>query len=249
MAAVNRFQQCSFSIVGLAWLLATTMFAGPLTHSHNDYEQTRPLHDALAAGLDSIEADVWLIDGQLLVAHEYEEIRPGRTLASLYLDPLREHLKTRPTRSLILLIDVKTEADSTWRAIDAVLAKYPDLSGQVRFIISGNRARGLLAAASPRRAVMDGRLEDLADPATADWIPLISDNWTKYFSWRGDDEFPAAERVRLDEIVTRTHAQGRLLRFWAAPDRPEVWRVLRAAGVSVIGTDHLAALRRFLDTP
>ncbi|HAP41392.1 MAG TPA: hypothetical protein DCQ94_16785, partial [Nitrospira sp.] len=39
------------------------------------------------------------------------------------------------------------------------------------------------------------------------------------------------------------------LRFWATPDRPEVWRVLRAAGVSVIGTDHLAALRRFLDTP
>ena len=39
--------------------------AGPLAqaHAHNDYEHTRPLHDALDHSFTSVEADVWLVDG------------------------------------------------------------------------------------------------------------------------------------------------------------------------------------------
>lgn len=233
----------------LGVLVAGAGRAAPLAHSHNDYEQPRPLHDALAHGFDSIEADVWLVDGRLLVAHEREQVHPGRTLQSLYLDPLREWIKQPDRRPLILLIDVKTEAAATWRVLDSVLADYGDLAGRVRFIVSGNRARDLILAQPSPRAALDGRGEDLDGAVPAALIPLVSDNWTKFFTWRGDGEFPAAERARLDDFVARTRAQGRLLRFWATPDRPEVWRVLRDAGVHVIGTDDLAALRRFLDKP
>ena len=37
-------------------------------HAHNDYEHDRPLLDALDEGFTSIEADVFLVEGQLLVA-------------------------------------------------------------------------------------------------------------------------------------------------------------------------------------
>jgi hypothetical protein len=50
-------------------------------------------------------------------------------------------------------------------------------------------------------------------------------------------------------LVAQAHAQGRRLRFWATPDKPEVWQVLRAEGVDLIGTDHLAGLRDFLLAP
>ena len=222
--------------------------AAPLAHSHNDYEQPRPLRDALALGFDSIEADIWLVDGRLLVAHEAEQVRPGRTLESLYLDPLRQWVK-QPGRALILLIDVKTEAAATYAALDAVLAEYPELTARVRCIVSGNRAREVMAAQPHRRAALDGRLDDLATDAPADLIPLVSDNWAKFFAWRGEGDFPAAARMQLEQFVAQAHAQHRLLRFWNTPNRPEVWRELRAAGVDVIGTDDLAALRRFLDAP
>jgi len=58
-------------------------------HAHNDYEHARPLLDALDRGFCSVEADVWLVDGQLLVAHDRGKAKPGRTLQALYLDPLR----------------------------------------------------------------------------------------------------------------------------------------------------------------
>jgi hypothetical protein len=74
---------------GLVQLPAAT---GPLihAHSHNDYEHPRPLLDALDHGFCGVEADIYLVDGQLLVAHDRDKVKPERTLQALYLDPLRE---------------------------------------------------------------------------------------------------------------------------------------------------------------
>ncbi len=64
---------------------------GPLrrAHAHNDYEHPRPLLDALSHGFTSVEADIHLVDGQLLVAHDPIDLDPSRTLESLYLAPWR----------------------------------------------------------------------------------------------------------------------------------------------------------------
>src|SRR5438093_5049824 len=59
-------------------------------HAHNDYEHARPLLDALEHGVCSVEADIYLVDGQLLVAHDRQKVSPTRTLQALYLDPLTE---------------------------------------------------------------------------------------------------------------------------------------------------------------
>ncbi len=63
-------------------------------HAHNDYEHERPLLDALDHGFTSVEADVWLVDGELLVAHDRENVRRERTLRSLYLRPLTRRIES-----------------------------------------------------------------------------------------------------------------------------------------------------------
>ncbi|MFM7555618.1 MAG: hypothetical protein ACKPAH_10035, partial [Verrucomicrobiota bacterium] len=40
-----------------------TLRALPQAHSHNDYEQKRPLLEALDHGFCSVEADVYLVEG------------------------------------------------------------------------------------------------------------------------------------------------------------------------------------------
>ena len=91
-------------------------------HSHNDYLRKVPLYDALAVGCTGVEADVWLQDNDLMVAHTKDKISVGRTLQSLYLDPLLSILRERnpdnattsgvfeadPDATLTLLIDFKT---------------------------------------------------------------------------------------------------------------------------------------------
>lgn len=39
-------------------------------HAHNDYAHDRPLHAAIENGFCSVEADIFLINGQLLVGHD-----------------------------------------------------------------------------------------------------------------------------------------------------------------------------------
>jgi hypothetical protein len=237
-------------------------------HAHNDYEHDQPLFDALSHGFTSVEADVWLVDGRLLVAHDRDQVKPGRTLSRLYLRPLAERVRQSGgsvypgwEHTFHLLIDVKSEADSTYRAIDAALGRYQRMltrftpggvqGGAVTATISGNRDLALMESQQVRYAAYDGRLADLGSGAPASLIPLISDNWTKAFTWRGEGPMPADEREKLRSIVSEAHANGQRVRFWATPDSPgpareNIWRAELEAGVDYFNTDHLGDLQQFL---
>ena len=72
-----------------AFLLIFNIVQGQvLIHSHNDYEKPEPLFNALRYEAFAIEADVYLVDGVLAVAHDRKDIAKNRTLTSLYLDPI-----------------------------------------------------------------------------------------------------------------------------------------------------------------
>jgi hypothetical protein len=231
-------------------------------HAHNDYLHTRPLFDALDQGFCSVEADVFLVDGKLLVGHTMFELKPGRTLESLYLDPLRERIKAnggklyRDGPPCWLLVDVKTEANATYAALDAVLAKYTDIlttidHGKVEpkaitVVVSGNMAKDAMAKQTRRYAGYDGRATDVNSEVPAHLMPWVSDNWTKLFTWKGEGKLSGEERTKLADFVRSAHKHGRLVRFWNTPEKPAFWAELRAAGVDLINTDRLAELRKFL---
>lgn len=227
-------------------------------HAHNDYLHPRALADAMAQGFGSVEADIWLVEGALLVAHDLKKTAPERTLAKLYLDPLRAFAKTNAPGGppFTLLIDIKSEAEATYAALREVLGKYTDTltrfesnathTNAIVVILSGNRPFETMRRERVRFAALDGRLPDLETNPPVALVPLLSDNWTKHFSWRGVGALPPEERVRLAEMVRRTHAQGRRLRLWAAPDSPDGWRELYEAGVDLLNTDKLTELGLFL---
>jgi hypothetical protein len=231
-------------------------------HAHNDYYHKRPLFDALERGFVSIEADVFLVDGELLVGHFAHELSPERSLEKLYLAPLRKHIASNGGRvfagdePLTLLVDFKTDGPAAYAALAKLLEKYDDMlstrldgklqPGAVQVIVTGNRPIEAIAADESRRVAIDGRLAELERKAPKELLPLISESWTDHFKWRGNVPMPAAERERLQKLVDQVHKQGRRLRFWATPDDPAVWTELKAAGVDVIGADDLGALQKFL---
>ena len=237
----------------------------PLAHAHNDYEHPRPLLDALERGFDSVEADVWLVDGELLVAHDRRDVRPGRDLRTLYLEPLRARVRAgggavhagRP--DFVLLVDVKSAATPTYAAVAAALADYAEILTEfvegreirraVTVIISGNRDEATLRAAPRRWAAMDGRRVHLDSELPATLIPWISENWRTFSPWHWTGPMPDEVRRNLGEWVAQAQSRGRRLRFWNVPDSPAAWRELRAAGVDVIGADDLAGLEAFLARP
>jgi hypothetical protein len=180
----------------------------------------------------------------------------------LYLDPLRKRVREGGGAVYAgggpfhLLIDLKSPGEPTYEALAKVLSQYSDIISSVRegkverkaveVSISGNRPIGLVAAEPLRYAGIDGRLSDLDSDMPSHLMPLLSDNWTSHFKWRGDGPLSQEERKKLQDAVTKAHARGRKIRFWATPDRAEAWRELDAAGVDLINTDDLAGLAAFL---
>ncbi|SDJ43687.1 phosphatidylinositol-specific phospholipase C/glycerophosphodiester phosphodiesterase family protein [Streptomyces indicus] len=239
-------------------------------HAHNDYLHTRPLLDALDHRFSSVEADIFLVDGELLVAHDPVDLDPSRTLASLYLKPLAERVRRNHGsvhrghhKPLQLLIDIKADGVNAYAELHRQLHRHRRLfttyahgkvrPGAVTAVISGDRsARAPMEAQHVRYAFYDGRMTDLGGPAPASFIPLISDNWNNHFTWKGAGPMPEAERAKLRQIIATAHGRGQRVRFWATPDLPgpergAIWLELIAADADHINTDDLVALEAFLD--
>ena len=244
-------------------------------HAHNDYEHARPLYDALDHGFTSVEADIWPVNGDLLVAHDEADLRPERTLRALYLDPLAERVRANHGKvyrgkpvEFQLLVDIKTQGALTYLMLDSTLrdpdyafmfTRYTDgkvRRGAVTVVVSGDRPRSLMAGQRDRLAFYDGRIVDQTDLGPGDdatLTPLVSENWTRVFTWAGVGAMPPAERARLLDIVAVAHQADQRVRFWATPDLPgpardAVWHELLEAGVDHINTDDLAGLESFLRT-
>jgi len=262
------FPRSGSLLAGLTLLapLALGLGAAPVplvhAHAHNDYEHKRPLLDALDHDFCSVEADVHLVSGQLLVAHNRSQVKPGRTLQALYLDPLRERVKENGGHvypagpEFTLLVELKSDWRTSYPVLRDILKPYAGMltafrhgatqTNAIRIIITGHRSRNMFDGEAVRYAALDGDLADLDSGAPADLIPWISSNWRQSFKWRGSGAMPEADKLKLQAIVAKAHQQGRRVRFWGAPDQPIFWAEMLANGVDLINTDDLDGAQKFL---
>lgn len=227
----------------------------PKLHSHNDYLQVIPFWEAYANEVESIEADVFLMDGELYVAHEKESIIKDRTLASLYLDPIRKafELNLGGKRAFQLLIDIKTEPYSTLKKLEEVLSTYQDLwdggesSSQLNIVISGNRPKPEEYDQYPAFILFDYQSVAETTSLPLHKIALISLNFRKLSSWEGKGPMEEKELAAIKNAVDVAHSLNRPIRFWATPDEETAWRTLLHLDVDFINTDKPYEARSWLD--
>ncbi|MBN8821841.1 MULTISPECIES: histidinol-phosphatase [unclassified Spirosoma] len=231
-------------------------------HAHNDYEQSRPLWDALENGFTSVEADVHLIDDTLYVSHDRPSFKnAAATLENLYLKPLAERIRQHNGQvfpgykgPFHLMIDAKTGADSTYQALAKLLQRYRSLiasggknqTGPVTIVLSGNRPISAVTKANNHLVTLDGRPSDLGKGFSKTVMPIISDSYPNQLGWRGQGDMPSADFQKLRQLVDRVHQEGKKIRLWASPEDPAVWAKLREAGVDFLSTDQQELVRDFL---
>jgi hypothetical protein len=260
-------------------LLKTTLFvlilAAPLTSrcqliplpnafAHNDYSHKRPLYDALDNGYTNIEADIFLKDGNLVVAHINPFFKQHRTLEALYLKPLLDRIMQNRGRiysgydhPLTLMIDIKTDAERTYAVLKSVLEKYRSIitrydngkidNKQIVVVLSGNKPYKSVMAESHRLVFIDQDLQVAKlDTINANVFAMASCKYSRLLHWDGTGEFPVEERNRLLSYVIKCHRFGKRVRLWASPENLGVWHALLSCGVDLINTDKLEQLKDFL---
>jgi hypothetical protein len=235
-------------------------------YAHNDYLNAHPLSEALSLGFKGVEADVFLVNGELQLGHDRRAAAQDGNFETLYLAPLRELVArcgtlTADGQPFLLTLEIKEKSRPTFDTLVAVLARYPD-------VFSGNR--GPPAASGhgtpPVQAVLVGwyppgfadsisiplsrqaRLQR-ADKPPADaadrGVGLIS---LDYAETMGRRWAPPWQRRHWLSAIRATKAAFPALRIrtYHVPVNERVYRELLASGVDLIGTPDLAETARLL---
>lgn len=226
-------------------------------HSHNDYLQSRPLQLAYSRQFGSVEADIFLLNDSLFVAHTRREIQAGKTLDYLYLKPLSQLVENNggsvfpnSKQPLQVLIDLKTGYEDTLKKLVEELKRYESMlypEGTIKIVISGNTPPPSKFNEYPAFIFFDGRPETSYTQDQLKHLGLISQSFTKYSKWNGQKKIAKEDFQTLQKIVETAQKQGKPFRFWANPDTPEGWKLLLDLKVDYLNTDKIDELSAFLN--
>lgn len=226
-------------------------------HSHNDYEQPHPFTTAYNEAFGSIEADILLWHDSLIVGHGWQDTSLRRTLQQLYFDPLKEKVQLHngypyedTSRSLQILIDIKTDSIQTLDKLIEVLNAYPELihAHHLYFVISGNRAAQDQFTAYPLYIWFDGDMQRTYNEKALSRIVMMSDNLKNYTDWNSKSDLTKADKQKLAAQVEKIHQLKKKIRFWNAPDNTQAWHQLMQLHVDYINTDYIKELSDFFQT-
>ena len=223
-------------------------------HSHNDYLQPVPFWDAFSAGCASIEVDVILQEGELMVAHEKESIQASRTFESLYLKPIQQgvDLGLIDEFNFHLLVDIKTEAYSTLDLLVKQTQPYspilysPENPRGLKLIISGGRPKSDDYVKYPSWVFFDYQSKELTAELPWEKIGMVSLSFPRFSVWNGKGRMVESQRQQLQAFIDLVHSFDRPVRFWASPDGKTAWRAFHEMGIDYINTDRPAEANKYL---
>jgi alkaline phosphatase len=220
-------------------------------HSHNDYVQHFPFYQAYYADMGSVEADVYLKNGKLLVAHNEEDTDPSKDLKTLYLDPIAKVFAQNKgrayadsTKKLQLLIDIKTGHKEVLSELIKELKPYLPVFDQkqnknaVRILISGDVPPAANFKDYPDYINFDGRTTNTYTDEQLTRIGLVSESIASFTVWNGKGTPTPSDKVKLMNAIAIAHKWKKPFRFWGTKDNPNTWKELDNMGADWIGTDH-----------
>lgn len=227
--------------------------------AHNDYQKSKPFHNAYSHQVSVMEADLYYDNGQVKVAHDLSELEKDMNLEIMYLIPLREkvrqHASAYPDKklSLALMLDIKNESEKVMAWILEMVENYPDLFGTdtekhaIPLIISGARPPQDSWATLPSSVLIDGRLTDNIPERLRPKIYMVSTSFSSVIPDFRDQKGLANNQIKaVRELVDSVHGQNLKIRLWGVPDNIDFWKLQDQLEVDIIGCDHLDELAKHI---
>lgn len=248
------------TILSLAFTAITfSILAQPYTSAsvfaHNDYAARQPFYAAYNNQVGYIEADIFLRNDKLWVAHTEAELVNASLLEDLYLKPIQQKITENKgyaykgsEQVLTLMVDLKTEAATTLPALITLIENYPTLiqSKTFRVAISGNMPLPAEWNKYPAWLFFDGRPGIEYTTNQLSRVVMISTSMAGLTNWNGKGILVKEQFERVKEVVDKAHAQGKPVRFWGAPDFVSAWmKLIALVKADIINTDHVEDILKF----
>lgn len=233
-------------------LLLCFKLSAQLIHSHNDYEQKQPFFAAYNLGFNSIEADLYIKDNDLYVAHDWDKIMSENTFKHLYLEPLLAKIKDNKgfpypnKKPLQLLLDLKKDGKEILKLLNSQMSDYKKDLRHVTISISGDMPPPDEFQNYDEIFHFDGRQELIYSKKSFKRVSLVSASFMDFGKyWTG--KTPLSDEVfqKINAFVEANHAKGKKVRIWATPNTTLGFETLKKLNVDFIGTDDLELLAKF----
>ena len=138
-----------------------------------------PLFDALGYGYKSIEIDVWLHNGKLVVDHDGIGLDHKKDIEELYLKPISERVKDHhgwvydgDSTPTVFMVEFKNDGEACYVKLKELIEKYKGLfcdrmgkGGPIKLLITGNKPWRTLLKGSEQYVTGDGDINQSADAA------------------------------------------------------------------------------------
>lgn len=233
-------------------LFFITNISAQIIHSHNDYEQKQPFFAAYNLGFDSIEADLYLKDGELYVAHDWKNVTPERTLNKLYIEPLLAKIKENKgfpyanKKTLQLLLDLKKDGKEILKVLYAQLQPYEKELRHVTIAISGDMPPPDEFQNYDKMFFFDGRKNLTYSKKSYKRVALVSASFLDFGKyWVGKEPLSDETFQKISTFVEEMHKKGKKVRIWGTPNTTLGFETLQKLKVDIIGTDDLELLAKF----
>ena len=244
----------------LAALLPLTLAAQQpvILHSHNDYNRTAPFWEAYSQHCQSIEADVFLHNGELLVGHEVEDLKPENSFLRLYVDPIVRTFRANGGKMwagsqdrLMLLVELKSATEPTLTEVIEQLEEFPDVFCSpegVKVAITGNAPAKEHFRDYPEWVGFDGDIRETYTWAQLERVALVSNSFRMFAKkWNGKGRMIDPELNAVKDAIAKVHSWGKPIRFWEAPEGTTAYFTFWKLGVDIINTDKPAVAHLFFD--
>jgi len=225
-------------------------------HSHNDYNRTAPFWEAYSQHCRSIEADVHWHDGQLLVGHDVEDLKPENTFLRMYVDPIVRTFRANggkmwagsPDR-LMLMVELKSPTEPELTEVIKLLEQFPDVfcsPDGVQIAITGNTPDKEHFCDYPAWIGYDGSIRDNYTPEQLERVALVSNSFRMFAKkWNGKGRMIDPELDAVKAAIAKVHSWGKPIRFWEAPEGTTAYFTFWKLGVDIINTDKPAVASLF----
>ncbi|KAI1100055.1 hypothetical protein F4804DRAFT_58564 [Jackrogersella minutella] len=249
------------------WPLDSVNIVKPTNcHSHNDYTRNIPIYSAMSAGCIGIEADVFYVDGDVIIGHTIPT--PGRTLSVQYTEPLRAILdhnnggspgsnglyKAEPSRGITLLVDFKTSTNETLDAVVKALQPLRDggylshledgkfVQKQITVVASGSAPFDRINAGDgvpDRDLFYDAKVDQWNSEYTSANSYYASADFESDIGSPGSaTDFTQDQKNKVETQVSDAHGAGLIVRYYDLPG-DYMWEPLAALGVDMLNADDM----------
>ena len=225
-------------------------------HSHNDYNRTAPFWEAYSQHCRSIEADVHWHEGQLLVGHDVEDLKPENTFLRMYVDPIVRTFRANggkmwagsPDR-LMLMVELKSATEPELTEVIKLLEQFPDVFCSpegVQIAITGNTPAKEHFCDYPAWVGYDGDVRETYTWAQLERVALVSNSFRMFAKkWNGKGRMIDPELEAVKAAIEKVHSWGKPIRFWEAPEGTTAYFTFWKMGVDIINTDKPAVASLF----